>query len=132
MLEPNTCCGAPDYHHPEDNRPGYWTWGCLVVNFCPACGARLLPNGEIERRGEGLQEELREAASDYWVKKAFELEYELAQRGETVGEGQLHYIPGEGASSVDTIQMTGPTTSGRVLLVRPAEPEEASYERVDR
>lgn len=58
MSEPKTCCGASEYNSREKQwyYQGYW------VIFCPFCGARLLPNGDFEPRGEvGKYEDYCEA-----------------------------------------------------------------------
>lgn len=73
MLELKTCCGACRFegfgwhYRPCPRMTGLTDMICeKTVNFCPDCGAHLLPNGEIERRGETVGEAWLTTNADGW------------------------------------------------------------------
>ena len=115
---------TPLMPHTEEQKEEIRARGWEFVQPEPA------PTGDIEARGEGLREELREAASDYWVQKALGLEAELARRGEVVGEALVvltGYSPTTIATNFYNIQwndkMREQGREFRVLLVRAEERE---------
>jgi len=101
MPEPKTCpCRACCYQkHPTWSE--WWWEGCKqeshVVTFCPICGAHLLPNGEVEPRGEVVGEAVLLHEPGTWRVTDIAL---------LVGGIEGDVIPGV----------------VRVLLVRPADP----------
>ncbi len=46
VSEPKTCCGAVRY----DYYMRRWYYQSFWIDFCPICGAHLLPTGEVEPR----------------------------------------------------------------------------------
>ncbi len=109
MSELKTCpCGHSKYG--AQGFPNRWRWQdpidayAIAANFCLDCGAHLLPNGDIERRGKVVGEATLRSPRN---PKRYPAQ-EYTERKPMIGKIVIKMMPGEKSC---------------VLLVRAEEPK---------